>query len=50
MHEMADILINPPDLKSENLFLYSKTQPNPTEQEDIDRIFRLYEIAYKKGV
>jgi hypothetical protein len=50
MHEMADILLSPPDLKKENLFLYSKDVPNSTEQQEIDRIFGLYQIAYKEGV
>lgn len=49
MHEMADILMNPPPF-GKDLYLYSKEPPGPMEEEELKKIYEHYESRYKAGM
>ncbi len=46
---MADVLLNKPDLGKEVLYLYDKKEPMESQQEEINKLFDRYELAYKEG-
>jgi hypothetical protein len=46
MHEMADLLMHPPAF-GKDLYLTSKEEPNPMEQEEFDRVYAYYEKLHK---
>lgn len=48
MHEMADILMNPPAF-GKDLFLYSKEPPTPVETQELSQIYAHYEQLYRSG-
>ncbi len=48
MHEMADMLMNPPNF-GKDLFLSSKQPPSPSEQQELAQIYAHYEQLYRSG-
>ncbi len=49
MHEIADILMNPPPF-GKDLYLYSKEPPEVIEEEELKKIYEHYESRYKAGI
>ena len=49
MHEMADILMHPPELNGDCAVLSTNKEPDQFQQQEINNIFDKYEQAYKAG-
>ena len=48
MHEMADLLMHPPDFQS-RLELYSQQPPTPSEKEEFDKLLERYQEMARTG-
>lgn len=48
MHEMADILMHPPEF-NKGLYLSSNSQANPLEEEEFKDSYAHYEKKHKAG-